>query len=36
MNSMAQAMYAFAKETGEFKDVAMTDGPDAWPDPKKI
>lgn len=36
MYSMAQAMYAFAKETGEFKDVAMTDGPDAWPDPAKI
>lgn len=36
MYSMAQAMYAFAKETGEFKDVAMTDGPDAWPDPKRI
>lgn len=36
MYSIAQAMYAFAKETGEFKDVAMTDGPDAWPDPGKI
>lgn len=36
MYSIAQAMYAFAKETGEFKDVAMTDGPDAWPDPGKV
>lgn len=36
MYSIAQAMYAFAKETGEFKEVAMTDGPDAWPDPGKI
>ncbi len=36
MYSMAQAMYAFAKETEEFKAVAMTDGPDAWPDPKRI
>lgn len=36
MYSIAQAMYAFANETGEFKDVAMTDGPDAWPDPGKI
>lgn len=36
MYSMAQAMYAFAKEIEEFKDVAMTDGPDAWPDPKRI
>lgn len=36
MYSIAQAMYAFAKETGEFKNVAMSDGPDAWPDPGKI
>ena len=36
MYSIAQAMYAFAKETEEFKEVAMTDGPDAWPDPEKI
>lgn len=36
MYSIAQAMYAFAKETGEFKEIAMTDGPDAWPDPGKI
>lgn len=36
MYFIAQAMYAFAKETGEFKDVAKTDGPDAWPDPGKI
>ena len=36
MYAIAQAMYAFAKETGEFKEIAMTDGPDAWPDPKKV
>lgn len=33
MYAIAQAMHAFAKETGEFKDVAGTDGPDAWPGP---
>ena len=36
MYAVAQAMYTFAQETGEFKDVARTDGPDAWPNPKKI
>lgn len=36
MYLIAQAMYAFAKETGEFEEVALTDGPDAWPDPRKI
>ena len=36
MYAVAQAMYIFARETGEFKDVARTDGPDAWPNPKKI
>ena len=36
MYAVAQAMYTFARETGEFKDVARTDGPDAWPNPKKI
>ena len=36
MHLIAQAMYAFAKETEEFKEIAMTDGPDAWPDPRKI
>lgn len=35
MHSIAHAMYAFAKELGDFKEVAMTDGPDAWPDPVK-
>jgi len=36
MHAIAQAMYAFARETGEFKEVAKTDGPDAWPSPKKL
>ena len=36
MYAVAQAMYAFAGETGEFKEVFRTDGPDAWPKPKKI
>lgn len=36
MYAIAQAMYAFAKETGEFKEVARTDGPEAWPNPKKM
>lgn len=36
MYLIAQAMYAFAKETEEFEAVAETDGPDAWPDPGKI
>lgn len=36
MCAIAQAMYDFARETGEFKEVAKTDGPKAWPNPKKI
>ena len=36
MHAIAQAMYAFARETGEFKAVAKTDGPEAWPNPKKM
>ena len=36
MYSIAQAMYVFAKETGELEEVAMTEGPGAWLDPKKI
>ena len=36
MYAIAQAMYAFARETGEFKEVAKTDGPDAWPNPRKM
>jgi len=36
MYLIAQAMYALAKETGEFEEIAMTDGPDAWPDPGKV
>ena len=36
MYAIAQAMYAFAKETGEFEEVAMSDGPGAWPDPGKV
>lgn len=36
MYAIAQAMYAFAQESGEFKEVAKTDGPEAWPDPKKL
>ena len=33
---LAQAMYAFSKEVKALKSVAQTDGPDAWPDPKKV
>lgn len=36
MRTMAKAMYVFAKKTGAFKEVVRTDGPDAWPDPKKM
>lgn len=36
MYAIAKAMYAFARETGEFKEVARTDGPETWPDPKKV
>lgn len=36
MYSIAQAMYAFAKEIGELEEVADSDGPNTWPDPAKI
>lgn len=36
MYAIAQAMFAFAKEIEEFEEVAMTDSPDAWPDPEKL
>ena len=36
MYAIAQAMYAFARETGEFKEILKTDSPDAWPNPKKM
>lgn len=36
MYAVAQAMYTFVRETGEFKEVIRTDGPDAWPNPKRI
>lgn len=36
MYAIAQAMYTFAQEIKEFKEVAQTDSPKAWPDPKKI
>lgn len=36
MYAIAQAMYAFCRETGLSREVAKTDGPDAWPDPKKL
>ena len=36
MYIIAQAMYAFALETGEFNAVTATDSPDAWPDPRKV
>lgn len=36
MHAIARAMYAFAGETGIFKEISRTDGPDAWPDPKKV
>ena len=36
MYTMAKAMYAFARETGEFKEVSKTDGPETWPDPQKM
>ena len=34
--AIAHAMYAFAGEIRDLKAVAETDGPDAWPDPKKV
>lgn len=36
MYAAAQAMYAFAGRTGEFKEVTRTDGPNAWPDPRRL
>lgn len=36
MYAIAQAMYTFAQETGEFKEIARTDGPEAWPNPNKL
>ena len=36
MYAVAQAMYTFAGESGEFKEVFRTDGPNAWPNPKRI
>lgn len=36
MYVIAQAMYEFAHEIKDLKQVARTDGPDAWPNPKKI
>lgn len=36
MYEIARAMYAFSREIKELKQVAGTDGPDAWPNPKKI
>ena len=36
MYAIAQAMYELAQETGEFKEVARTDGPEAWPNPRKV
>lgn len=36
MYAIAQAMYDFSQEIKELKQVAKTDGPAAWPDPKKV
>ena len=36
MYAIAHAMYSFSQEVKELKQVAKTDGPDAWPNPKKI
>ncbi len=36
MYAIAQAMYAFVRETGDFKEVTKTDGPNAWPNPKRM
>lgn len=36
MYVIAHAMYDFSQEIQELKQVARTDGPDAWPNPKKI
>ena len=34
--AIAHAMHAFAGEIRDLKEVAETDGPDSWPDPKKV
>lgn len=36
MYTIAHGMFEFAQEIKELKQVAKTDGPDAWPNPKKI
>ena len=36
MYAIAQARDNFALESGEFKEVARTDGPEAWPNPRKV
>lgn len=36
MHTIAQAMYDFSKGVKELKQVARTDSPRAWPDPKKV
>ena len=36
MYAIAWAMYVFALSRPELKQVADTQGPDAWPDPKKV
>ena len=36
MYAVAQAMYAFVSAVGEFKEVTRTDGPNAWPNPKRL
>lgn len=36
MYAAAQAMYAFVGEIGEFEEVFRTDGPNAWPDPRRL
>lgn len=36
MYAAAKAMYRFARETEELKEVSETDGPEAWPNPKKM
>ncbi len=36
MYAIAHAMYDFSQEIKELKQVAKTDGPDAWPNPNKL
>lgn len=36
MYAAAKAMYRFARETEELKEVSETDGPEAWPKPKRM